>query len=329
MVGRCAMRSDDQREMLLLQTRRAVCGRHPCVVWVGWNGCPALDSSALPAPTYISDSEQSRAGFCTAVLRLVLATARVFRIYLRIIKLHLLSNTNGRNEFYQTRIERLANASNPIRLKIMANRYAAQSLQEDLLVTRTHICSAPLTCKRFRVDQRPMCSSAHYYYFFTLPLPVPFCICVAVHGLTGHVACTVLRKDALCFSTRRSRCRQPTTIYHWRWVCTCLPFVFLSFYTYGHDWLHERQAHGSTKPGLPQTWFLCFSTHATKMARFGFSCTPAHASVPMHIQTSKHKLEVSQRMDRSRLPRSTQPTNLKRISHCICVLFLAYIYSHS
>jgi hypothetical protein len=31
-----------------------------------------------------------------------------------------------------------------------------------------------------------------------------------------------------------------------------------------YDWLPERQAHGSTKPGLPQMRFLSFSMHATK-----------------------------------------------------------------
>lgn len=62
--------SDDQREMLLLQARRAVCGRHspPVRVWVSCS-------------RHIYQI-QNRAGFCTAVLRLVLATARVFRIYL-------------------------------------------------------------------------------------------------------------------------------------------------------------------------------------------------------------------------------------------------------
>jgi hypothetical protein len=43
--------------------------------------------------------------------------------------------------------------------------------------------------------------------------------------------------------------------------------------SFQHDWLPERRAHGSTKPGQPQTKFSYFSMHATKMSRFVLSCT--------------------------------------------------------
>jgi hypothetical protein len=184
-------------------TRRPACSWRAGGVlssWVGWNGCPALDSSALPAATYISDSDQSRAGFCTyaAVLRLVLATARVFRIYLSTYNKDAVPSSFIEHE----RTERA-----------LSNKNGGASCER--------FESIRLTCKRFRVDQRPKCSSAHYSYFFTLPLPVPFCLCVAV-AFTG----------ARCLHRASKRCallQHPAIPLPWRRVCTCggVPFVFL------------------------------------------------------------------------------------------------------
>ena len=82
-----------------------------------------------------------------------------------------------------------------------------------------------------------------------------------------------------------------------------------------------------------------FSTHATKMARFGLSCT---RTCKCGIQASNHKLEVSQRTGRGRLPISTQTimrilyqpespfeTNkqIKKINECWSLIF-ARCYHH-